>query len=198
MLCESCQPVVEQAFGRSGRADEDHTDQKIVTEQIVPSLPDGCVLCLMLFQELKFFPTEREVTYYQPGERGELVLQIHARNDTTHKHGQYIFTTIEPWSVSPSRDPWAALVPGNPALLEIPESTEDPRCMHLASKWLELCAKNHPRCSQKHDISYRPPRLLHLQDGHVCLVSRSGLPHDIPIAYAALSYCVSISDEAVE
>lgn len=198
IICGACRRVVEKPLDET-RSGEDTSSwrKKPYPDAITwDETPGACVICRMLLEKLTFHSTTRVVLYEYTRRTGRLYLKFSVsapgRNEWDSGR-RVLFMCLEPWSTISTFGPGDMLVPERPEMMDVPESTGDGRCVALASKWIQLCYKNHARCNARRDTDYRPPRLLRLGGEHVFLVSRSDLPAYTPMSYATLSYCVRLS-----
>jgi hypothetical protein len=167
-----------------------------------PELKNRCMICKRLFDHLQSHIAARHVSWFDIGLNiiGKLLViealpEGFGGRNRERASGNPGFI-IEAWGAGSSFGPGAAaLIAKTPDFLVVPESTGDPHCLSLASKWLDLCVKNHPDCNRRFEAGYCPPRLLRLSGGNIYLVTGSDLLSDLPVRYAALSYCVSCSHQ---
>ncbi|KAI8711482.1 HET domain-containing protein [Fusarium sp. LHS14.1] len=72
------------------------------------------------------------------------------------------------------------------ALAQLPSHTDSDQSLALAAKWLQHCTIFHEVCCSNQDRSFRPSRLLYVENGAVCLHTVQKMPKRV--RYLTLSH----------
>lgn len=195
MLCDTCHRAVKRVFEL---IEKSIADREALRYDAAAELDTTCEICRKLFENSGNHLIYREIVFTPgPPQTRWLWLKVKSwqcdqnstRQEEAENYGE-IRLVIQSWD-NTIHSQMVLSGAARPDMLTVPEFTGDAQCLSLASKWIEICQREHYMCNKRQLRGYRPPRLLRLYGDSIYLVSGSDLPLSIPIPYATLSYCVS-------